>query len=68
MDPLAYWVTTSDMGDRKILDGILEKMKQRGLEGKGALLQALMEASVRYPNGAIKRKQSDDGDSRKATA
>ena len=52
MDPLAYWITTSDMGDRKLLDQVLEKKKARGFSGREALRQALIEASVRYPHGA----------------
>jgi conjugal transfer ATP-binding protein TraC len=52
MDPLAYWVTTSDMADRTYLDGLVEKARARGSEGREALREALLEASLKHPHGA----------------
>jgi type-IV secretion system protein TraC len=52
MDPLAYWLTTSDMADRKILDGLLEEARAQGHAGREALRQALLSAARRYPRGA----------------
>ncbi len=52
LDPLTYWIMTSDVGDRKLLDGLIEKAQARGLSGREALRQALLEAALRYPHGA----------------
>ena len=70
LDPLAYWVMTSDMADRAILERIQEKKLAEGLDERKALIQALIEASIRYPTGAPNGTPSkaDDDDSRKAVA
>lgn len=52
LDPWSYWVTTSDTGDRKILDALIEKAKRRGTAGREAVRQALREAALAYPHGA----------------
>jgi conjugal transfer ATP-binding protein TraC len=52
MDPLAYWVTTSDMADRTLLEGLVEKARSRGSEGREALIEALIKASLNHPRGA----------------
>lgn len=52
MDPFAYWLTTSDMADRKILDGLLEKARARGASGREALKGAILEAALKHPRGA----------------
>ncbi len=52
MDPLAYWVTTSDMADRTYLESLVEKARASGSAGREALREALVAASMKYPNGA----------------
>ncbi len=52
MDPLGYWITTSDPLDRKVLDEFVAGAERRGLQGREALRHALMEASLRHPKGA----------------
>jgi hypothetical protein len=52
MDPLAYWVSTSDMRDRVHLEGLMEEARARGAVGREALRQALLEASLKHPKGA----------------
>ncbi len=55
LDPLTYWIMTSDMGDRKLLDTLLEKARTRGLSEREGLRQALLEAALRFPRGAPTR-------------
>lgn len=52
MDPFAYWVTTSDMADRTHLEGLVDRARARGSEGREALREALVEASIKHPRGA----------------
>jgi hypothetical protein len=52
MDPLAYWIMTSDMADRTYLESQVEKARSHGSEGREALREALLEASLKHPHGA----------------
>lgn len=51
MDPLAYWISTSDMADRTALEALIEAARARGREGREALREALLEAARRHPRG-----------------
>jgi|GEM_PF-2486172 len=52
LDPLSYWLTTSDIQDRTLLDRFHEKARAQGLSGREALRFALIQVALRYPRGA----------------
>jgi conjugal transfer ATP-binding protein TraC len=52
MDPLSYWITTTDPRDKEVFERLRDKHEQSGLDARKALEQALVEASVRFPTGA----------------
>jgi len=52
MDPLAYWVTTSDMADRQLLETFVAKHHGKGLDGREALRAGLIEVARKFPRGS----------------
>jgi conjugal transfer ATP-binding protein TraC len=60
MDPLSYWVTTTDPRDKELLERLREKHQKPGTPERQALEQALVEASVRYPTGAPVRESGKE--------
>jgi len=56
MDPLSYWVTTTDPRDKEVLERLRAKYEKPGVPERKALEQALVLASVRYPTGAPPRE------------
>lgn len=52
MDPLSYWIATTDPPDRELLDELRAKYRAAGLGDRPALEKALLEASERFPGGA----------------
>lgn len=57
MDPLSYWIATTDPPDLEALDGLKEKHAREGLAPEVALEQALLEAAMRYPGGARRKNE-----------
>jgi conjugal transfer ATP-binding protein TraC len=53
MDPFSYWITTTDPRDKEVLERLRAKYEKPGLDARKALEQALVEASIRFPTGAL---------------
>jgi conjugal transfer ATP-binding protein TraC len=52
MDPLSYWLSTTDPRDKEVLEKLRAKHERAGIQGRKGLEQALLDASLRYPSGA----------------
>jgi conjugal transfer ATP-binding protein TraC len=51
LDPLSYWISTSDRTDNLFLDDLRARALARGLSEREALRAALLEAGHRHPHG-----------------
>lgn len=59
LDPLTYWITTSDMKDCACLEEIVRKRRRPGVDEREALRLALMEAALKHPHGAPKEDPAE---------
>jgi conjugal transfer ATP-binding protein TraC len=52
VDPLSYWIMTSDPRDKELLERLRARYAERGASDRDSLEQALLEASMSHPAGA----------------
>lgn len=52
VDPLSYWIMTSDPKDKELLERLRSRFSKDGSSDRDALERALVEASLKYPSGA----------------
>jgi conjugal transfer ATP-binding protein TraC len=52
VDPLSYWIMTSDPRDKELLERLRTRYAKGGASDRDSLERALLEASMSYPSGA----------------
>lgn len=51
LDPVSYWLTTSDPKDREYLEELEAEEREKGKDSRAALRKALMRAALKRPIG-----------------